>query len=145
MIAPRSNNPLKFVSDYGDVSTVLLLQRSEAFMDAPSALREAFQDAQDSYLAHINAMHASVLKVIDLLEESTAEQRTGVPESLWPWAETRRLRQMLQRHANQLAALRQGFRDGEGPIVDIYSKTYRAQMETLRDDRGASGDARKKG
>jgi predicted component of type VI protein secretion system len=145
MIAPRSNNPLKFVSDYRDVAKVLLLQRSEAFMDGPAAIRDALQNAQDSYLAQITAMRASVLKAFDILEASTADERDRGHETLWPWAEARRLRQVLQRHAQELAAMRQAFSDGESPIRDAYAQAYLAQIETLRADRGAKGKDAKAG
>jgi len=139
MIAPRSNNPLKFVSSYGDAAKLLLLQRSEAFMDGPAALRDALQDAQDSYLSQITAMRASVLKAFELLEASAADKPDEASEQWWPWAETRRLREVLLRHAQELSTVRQAFADGEGPIFDAYSQAYLSQMSTLRAERSANG------
>jgi len=139
MIAPRSNNPLKFVSSYGDAAKLLLLQRSEAFMDGPAALRDALQDAQDSYLSQITATRASVLRAFELLEASAADKPDDTSEPWWPWAQTRRLREALLRHAQEPSTLRQAFADGEGPIFDAYSQAYLSQMSTLRAERSANG------
>ena len=77
MIGPLSNNPFKFVPAYPDVARVLLLQRSKAVMDGPAAIRDTLENAEDSYLAQITAMRASVLKAFDILEASTADSQPG--------------------------------------------------------------------
>ena len=145
VIGPLSNNPFKFVPAYPDVARVLLLQRSKAVMDGPAAIRDTLENAEDSYLAQITAMRASVLKAFDILEASTADERARGRETLWPWAEARRLRRVLRRHAEELAAMRQAFSDGEGAIMDAYAQAYRSQVETLRADRRARGADAKAG
>jgi hypothetical protein len=135
MIAPRSNNPLKFVSDYQDLAIVLLLQRSAAFMDGPDAVREALQEAQDSYLAHFNAMRSSVLEAFDLLQATQANPRDSDGPVWWPWGEVRGLRETLKRRVQELAALREAFSAGDGPIQEAYTRAYVAQMQSMREER----------
>jgi FHA domain-containing protein len=132
VIAPRSNNPLKFVSDYQALAKVLLLQHSDAFMDGPAAIREALQEAQHSYLAHYKAMQASVLAAFDLVQAGAADSADAGASPWWPWAALRRQQAHLQQQAQDLAALRQAFSDGDGPIQDAYLKAYLQQIAQLR-------------
>ena len=135
VIAPRSNNPLKFVSDYQALAKVLLLQRSEAFMDGPAAIREALEEAQHSYLAHYKAMQASVLAAFDLLQADQAATSDAARSSWWPWTALRRQRDQAQGQAQHLASLRQAFTDGDGPIQDAYQRAYVDQIGRLRAER----------
>jgi len=134
VIAARSNNPLKFVSDYQDLARVLLLQRSAAFMDGPAAVREAMQEAQNSYLAHFNAMRSSVLEAFDDLLQAQ-QARVSDASAWWPWSEVRRLRANLAEQVEAVAALRKAFSDGDGSIPDAYTRAYVEQMRGMREER----------
>ena len=146
MIGPLSNNPFKFVPAYPDVARVLLLQRSKAVMDGPAAIRDTLENAEDSYLAQITAMRASVLKAFDILEASTADERDLVPDTFMalgrgPGGESGCCGGM-QRSWPQCVKPSSA---GEGAIMDAYAQAYRSQVETLRADRRARGADAKAG
>jgi type VI secretion system protein ImpI len=77
VLASTDNNPLKFSADLDDALHKLLVQRSEAYLGAVAAFREAFSDIRHHHIALLRSVGVAFDHMLRRFEPRALEEQFG--------------------------------------------------------------------
>jgi type VI secretion system protein ImpI len=77
VLASTDNNPLKFSADVNDALHKLLVQRSEAYLGAVAAFREAFHDIRYHQIALLRSVGVAFDHMLRRFEPRALEEHFG--------------------------------------------------------------------
>lgn len=133
MIAPRSNNPLKFFPDPDSALTQMLGSETRGYLPPVQAIAGAFDDLKAHELAVIAGMRAALGAVVQRFDPARIEQRLAEPgklDRLMPSARKARMWERLVELYGELA--RDADEDLQRLFGEKFSLAYEEQVERLR-------------
>jgi FHA domain-containing protein/type VI secretion system protein len=136
MIAPRSNNPLKFFPDADAALTQMFSADSAGYLPAGAAFAGAFDDLKAHELAVIAGMRAALAAVVQRFDPAGIERRLARPgrlDRLLPSARKARMWDRLAELYGELA--RDADEDLQRLFGEKFSVAYDAQVTRLRGER----------
>lgn len=139
-IVPRGNNPLKFSPSVETALLHLLGPQVPGFLDAETAMREAFDDLRAHELAVMAGMRAALDGVLQRFDpaklEGGLEKRSGLGGLL---AGSRKAR-LWELFEQQYVAIRQEAADDFQDFFGrAFLQAYEAQLDRLADEHAAQG------
>lgn len=133
MIAPRSNNPLKFFPDPDSALTQMLGSQSAGYLPPVTAIDGAFDDLKAHEMAVLAGMRAALGAVVQRFDPARIEQRVADPgrlDRLLPAARKARMWDRLVEVYAELA--RDADEDLQRLFGEKFSDAYEEQIERLR-------------
>lgn len=142
-IVPRGNNPLKFSPSSETALLHLLGPQVPGFLDAETAMREAFDDLRAHELAVMAGMRAALDGVLQRFDpaklEAGLEKRSGLATLGGLLAGSRKSR-LWELFEQQFAAIRQEAADDFQDFFGrAFLQAYEAQLDRLAEDREREG------
>jgi len=134
MIAPRSNNPLKFFPDADSALTQMLSAETAGYLPPVQAISGAFDDLKAHELAVIAGMRAALAAVVQRFDPARIEQRVAEPgklDKLMPSGRKARMWDRLVELYGELA--RDADEDLQRLFGEKFSLAYEEQVGRLRD------------
>jgi FHA domain-containing protein len=143
MIASRDNNPLKFSPDLAFALAQMLTARSQGFMGAREAMRDAYDDLRAHQLGLMAGMRSALAGVLERFEPSVLEARVAAHsllDRLQPSGRKSRLWDLYQQHYAGLA--REASDDFNALFGKAFLEAYEQQVGQLQaSDREARADS----
>jgi FHA domain-containing protein/type VI secretion system protein len=136
MIAPRSNNPLKFFPDADSALTQMLSAETAGYLPPVRAIGGAFDDLKAHELAVIAGMRAALAAVVQRFDPARIEQRVAEPgklDKLLPSGRKARMWDRLVELYGELA--RDADEDLQRLFGEKFSVAYEEQVTRLRGGR----------
>ena len=133
VIVAKNNNPLKFSPDAGSALVHLLAARApRGFMDAPAAVRDAFNDLSAHQIGFFAGMRAAMQGLISRFEPSVLEKRLkqrSMLDKMLPMNRKAKLWELFNELFGDLA--REAEDDFETLFGREFLRAYEAQVDEL--------------